>query len=135
MTSIEPAIVEFANEALYLAFNNRDLEQMDQLWSDLAPCVCIHPGRKPLHGKEEIMASWRDIFAAQNRAEQIACHSPRISVFSELCLVTCYEQLSAGWLIATNCFTLEEGRMRIFYHHAGQCMEPPDFEIESPILQ
>jgi ketosteroid isomerase-like protein len=135
MSIVDPAIIEFANEALYLAFNNRDLGQMDDLWADEHSCVCIHPGWKPVHGKEEIMASWRGIFTAQGEADRINCHEPSIISYGDFHVVTCYEELGAGWLIATNCFVLEGDKARLCYHQAGQCMEPPEFEPEERTLQ
>ena len=135
MKQVDRAVVEFANETLYLAFNGRDLREMDRLWADEHSTVCIHPGWQPLRGKEEIMASWRSIFGAQDAGDLINCHQPVVMSLSGMHLVTCYEQLGDGWLVATNCFIEEAGRLRICYHQAGQCMEAPDIDLPAPTLQ
>jgi SnoaL-like protein len=50
-----------ANRAFYRAFAERDVAGMDQIWAQTGAVVCLHPGQAPLHGRAEIMASWRGI--------------------------------------------------------------------------
>jgi len=117
MQNTDPAIVEFANDAFYLAFNSRDIEQMNQLWAEDYPTVCIHPGWSPLFGRDEILDSWTNIFAGQGSENQIICHEPRVLPQGDIFSVICYEQLPSGWLIATNNFIIESGRAKIVHHH------------------
>lgn len=132
----DPAIVLFANEAFYLAFNTRDFEAMDALWSKNIPPVCIHPGWTGLFSRDEIMSSWREIFDNQQAESVIVCHEPRVLFQGDIMSVICYEQLSQGWLVATNNFVVENEEVRIFHHQASQCMNAPEIsDIGKPIIQ
>ncbi|MBO6556321.1 MAG: nuclear transport factor 2 family protein [Pseudomonadales bacterium] len=135
MKSIDPAVIEFANEAFYLAFNNRDLKQMSYIWSVDYPSVCIHPGWAPLIGREDILQSWESIFAGQSEGTAIVCHGTRVLQQGDLFSVICFEQLSGGWLVAANNFIIEAGNARMVHHQASQCMEPPEFEQKAQTLQ
>jgi hypothetical protein len=133
---IDPAIVLFANDAFYLAFNNRDIVAMDQLWSRHTQPVCIHPGWDGLFSRDEIIQSWRDIFDNDNAQSSINCHQPRVLFQRDIISVVCYEELSQGWLVATNSFVMEDELPKIFHHQASQCMNAPDIsESEKPTLQ
>ena len=133
---IDPAIVLFANEAFYLAFNTRDLDAMDSLWSRHTPPVCIHPGWSGLFGRDEIMISWRDIFENQQVESVIVCHEPRVLFQGDVMSVICYEQLSQGWLVATNNFVVENEEVRIFHHQASQCVNAPEIsDLGKPTIQ
>ena len=123
---VNPEIVLFANEAFYLAFNNRDLEALEKLWARHTPPGCIHPGWSGLYNRNEIMKSWQDIFSNENAQQFILCHNSRIFFQQDIMSVICFEQLAEEWLIATNNFVLEEGDVRIFHHQASQCFDPPD---------
>src|SRR5260370_19971400 len=58
-----------ANRAFYRAFSERDAEAMDQIWAPTGAVVCLHPGQAPLHGRVEIMASWRAILSPPQGAK------------------------------------------------------------------
>jgi hypothetical protein len=135
MKLVDPAVIRFANDRFYLAFNNRDVVQMSNLWSEDYPCVCIHPGSTPLLGREEILESWRDIFGGEGAGVQIVCHSPRVFFQGDLFSVVCFEQLPAGWLVATNNFVMESGRVRLVHHQASQCMAPAELNESQTVLQ
>jgi hypothetical protein len=135
MNITDPAIVEFANDAFYLAFNTRDMESMDRLWALEYPSVCIHPGWSPLFGREEILQSWKGIFDGQEGSNSIICHEPRVLPLGNLFSVVCYEQLPAGWLVATNTFVIEDGLAKIVHHQAGQCLDPPELVQQSQTVQ
>jgi len=119
----EEAIVEFVNDAFYLAFNTRDIEKMAEIWSEMYPVVCIHPGWPPLFGREAVLQSWTRIFENQNA--QITCHEPHVFSQAGLISVVCYEQMQEGWLIATNNFVMQNGSATMIHHQAGLCPEPP----------
>ena len=135
MNNTDPAIVEFANDTFYLAFNSRDIGEMDRLWSIDYPTVCVHPGWAPLFGREDIMESWESIFSGQGDSNQIICHEPRVLPLGDVFSVVCYEQLQSGWLVATNNFVIEAGVARIVHHQAGQCMDPPELVHEPQTVQ
>ena len=130
MKTIDPAVIEFANAASYLAFNNRDMKQMADIWAVEYASVCIHPGWAPLFGREDILQSWESIFAGQPEGSTIVCHGARVLQQDDLYSVICYEQLPGGWLVATNNFVVEAGDARLVHHQASQCMEPP--EVDQP---
>ena len=135
MKSIDPAVIEFANEAFYLAFNSRDIKQMEAVWATDYPSVCIHPGRAPLYGRMEILQSWEAIFAAQPGDSMIVCHGARVLRQRDLYSVICFEQLAGVWLVATNNFVIETGEARLVHHQASQCIEPPEFEQPNRTVQ
>jgi ketosteroid isomerase-like protein len=135
MNIVDPAVIQFANDNFYLAFNSRDAVQMSGLWTEDYPCVCIHPGWAPLLGRDEILESWDNIFSGQEPGIQIVCHIPRVLVQGDLFSVICYEQLSAGWLVATNNFVIEAGSVRMVHHQASQCRVPPELDELPMVLQ
>jgi hypothetical protein len=51
-----------ANEAFYRAFEKKDIEAMNVIWSQGTGSLCIHPGRNVLRGWREIELSWSQIF-------------------------------------------------------------------------
>ena len=133
MNRVDPAVIQFANDNFYLAFNNRDAVRMSGLWSHDFPCVCIHPGWAPLLGREEILESWENIFREQGPSVPIVCHNPRVLLQGGLFSVICYEQLPTGWLVTTNNFVIEAGDVRMVHHQASQCVVPPELD-EAPVV-
>lgn len=129
---IDPTIVLFANDAFYLAFNNRDIEAMDNLWSRHTPPVCIHPGWSALFNRNEIIKSWEDIFGNQDENFDIIPHEPSVLFQQDIMSVICFEELPEGWLIATNNFVMENGEPKLFHHQASQCANPPDVSGRPP---
>lgn len=131
----EAAIVEFANDAFYAAFNAGDLEQMSAVWAREYPVVCIHPGWLPLFGREAVLQSWGRIFTSSTQNAQIACREPRIFLQAGLSSVICYEEMQSGWLIATNNFVMEHGDVMMVHHQAGFCSEPPNVSRKPQSVQ
>ena len=107
-----------ANAAFYDAFATSDIESMDELWARGVDVVCIHPGWPPLHGREEVMDSWRAILL-DGEAPDIVCDAPRASWLGETGLVTCIEQIGEQALVASNAFVLQGGVWQLVSHHAG----------------
>lgn len=117
--------VLFANEAFYLAFGSRDYSAMADIWASRAPVACIHPGWPPLHGREDVLESWRGIFGGDNPPE-ISCHAPRAYVYGDVATVLCYERVPQSYLIATNVFTREGGLWKLVHHQAGPTNGSPE---------
>ena len=107
-----------ANAAFYRAFQDRDLAAMDALWSQGDQVACIHPGWQALHGRDEVMASWRSILDSPD-APEIACSRASVVAAGEMAFVICVESLQGGTLAATNVFVRESGEWRIVHHQAG----------------
>ena len=127
----EHAAVLFANDAFYLAFANRDLDAMEDIWAKETSITCIHPGWDPLSDRDEVMDSWEAILNNPN-ATNISCKNPTVRVFGEIACVTCHEVLDQGFLVATNLFAQEDGQWKIIHHQAGAA--PPPEEKESDPL-
>lgn len=125
----ETALVDFANDAFYAAFNSGDKEGMAALWAGSVPVTCIHPGWPPTIGRDDVVESWNNILgAAENR---VMHHTIDVFRQGEVYSVLCYEELPGGWLIATNNFVIEGGEAKIIHHQAGPCQSPdalPDRE-------
>lgn len=116
--------VLFSNEAFYLAFSQKDVSVMDNLWSRTAPLVCVHPGWLRLTVRAEIIASWKGIL---ENPEQPGMDflEPEVHGHGDVQLVTCYEVLPGGVCLATNGFVLEDSGWRMVLHHSGACAQLP----------
>jgi SnoaL-like domain len=108
-----------ANQAFYDAFIRGDLAAIDALWAQRAPVACIHPGWDALHGREDVMASWRAILSGEE-TPTIRCARPSAYLLGESAYVVCSEVLGGAELVATNVFCLEDGEWRLVLHQAGQ---------------
>lgn len=119
MREIE-AEVEATNEAFYKAFRERNASAMTALWARNVPVACVHPGMKAIEGHASVMASWRGILG-HPQAPVMECTRARVHLLGTTAFVTCLEGTvgEPPRLVATNIFTLEEGRWRIVHHHAG----------------
>jgi len=107
-----------ANLAFYDAINAGDIEEMDALWANQAPVACAHPGWPALHGRDEVISSWRSILMGP-APPKILCVAPHATAFGEVGYVMCREQLDSQTLVATNLFVREQGLWLIALHHAG----------------
>ena len=124
-----------ANKAFYAAFTAGDFNRMAEVWADGEAWVsCMHPNMAPLHGRDDVMASWKQILAGPGAAERtigkIEAERVRCSVTGSTALVTCFESLDgADALVATNVFRKDakSGRWRMVLHQAGQVMQPGVF--------
>ncbi len=124
------AILE-ANEAFYRAFRERNFEAMDELWSAEAQVACIHPGWRPLSGREAVMASWRGILKNPT-SPQVRCEHPRITTAGEMAFVVCCEDVGGARMAATNIYVKEGGRYRIVHHAAGPIAPQMDVSFDAP---
>lgn len=118
----------FANDAFYLAFNNRDFAAMDALWSGEAQVSCIHPGGGPIFDREAVMESWRSILGNES-VVPIRFHAPRVRVLGDCAIVVCFEEIAGNMLIAANMFQ-RQGRdqdheWKMVHHQAGPTAESP----------
>lgn len=120
----DAAAVLFVNEAFYDAFAARDVEAMKMLWSRKAPVTCVHPGWRPLVGRDPVMDSWAAILTNPG-APRISCHNPSAFLLGAVAYVLCYERIEGSFLTATNVFVREESSWRLVHHQAGPASEPP----------
>ncbi len=108
-----------ANHAFYDAFARGDMEAFDALWARDAPVACIHPGWGALHGRDEVMASWRAIL--NGGTQRVRCTHPSAHVLGDCAYVVCGETVGGGEaeLVATNVFCREDGAWKLVLHQAG----------------
>lgn len=104
------------NGEFYRAFAAGDFVAMDGLWAEQAAVLCIHPGWAKLHGRDEVMASWRSIL---RRPMAIGARDEVAVCLGEVGVVVCVEVLADGELAATNVFVREAGGWRLMHHQAG----------------
>lgn len=122
----QEAAVLFANEAFYLAFSTRDLKTMEGLWSRDAPITCVHPGWRPLIGREQVMESWVTILGNPG-SPTVEFRSARAFLYGNVACVLGYEVLQEGALAATNTFVMEGVNWKLVHHHASPVADSPEF--------
>ncbi len=118
------AAVLFANDAFYLAFRNRDAKAMNEVWAHRESITCIHPGWRPLTGRQAVMESWRSILA-NPASPDVRCIGAEAHVIEDAAYVLCYEVTPQGSLIATNIFIRDGGSWRMVHHQSGPSPTPP----------
>jgi hypothetical protein len=106
-----------ANQAFYEAFARGSFADVDALWAKRAPVACVHPGWDALHGRAEVMASFRSIL--ENGGPTVSCARPTAYVLGESAYVVCGENVGEAELVATNLFVREDGAWRMVFHQAG----------------
>lgn len=121
----EREMVLFANEAFYRAFADRDVQAMEAVWSESAPCACVHPGWGPLSGREEVLESWAAIIA-NPESPDIRCHNAVAHIYDGTAFVICYEEIAGQYLVATNVFVREGSLWKMVHHQAGPTATEPE---------
>ena len=114
-----------ANAAFYDAFAGGDIEAMDELWARSLPVACIHPGWPALHGREDVMTSWRSILL-DGEPPPIRADGARAALLGAAGYVVCIERIGDESLVATNVFALEQGIWQIVHHQAGPLADDAD---------
>jgi ketosteroid isomerase-like protein len=119
-----------ANAAFYRAFSARDAQAMEALWAERQPVACAHPGWDVLTGRDEVLDSWRRLFASGGTPARMSCSRAEAHVLGDVAFVTCHEVIPGGRLLATNVFAREGGAWRMVHHQAspiapGQERPPP----------
>jgi ketosteroid isomerase-like protein len=127
--SIRDAVL-FANEAFYRAFADGDAKAMEALWARQGPVACVHPGWQAMTSRQEIMETWRRIFANDAKPD-VECHAAQAFVQGDTAFVICYEEIGRNVLVATNIFRREGGVWQMVHHHAGPA---PSLPPEGPDL-
>ncbi len=116
-TAAREAVLE-ANETFYRAFNASDIESMDSLWARALPVACVHPNWAALHGREEVMESWRNILGNPDQPRVVAGGST-VHMIGDVAYVLTQELVSGQPLAATNVFAIEDGAWRLVHHHSS----------------
>lgn len=117
--------VLFANSAFYIAFTNRDMAAMGEVWASGEGVSCIHPGWPTLYGRDEVLKSWASILRNPN-APRMKVHNARVTMMGDAAMVTCIEELNGRqFLAATNIFVRVGSAWRMTHHQAGQAQVDP----------
>jgi hypothetical protein len=123
----------FANEAFYLAFNQKDPAAMRQVWSESAELLCLHPGWPALIGREAVLSSWDNILTNQNQV-RVQMYQPQAVTVANTdghaVMVICYEQVGSTVMVATNLFVTEDSLPKLMAHQSGPCGDPPPAPTE-----
>jgi uncharacterized protein (TIGR02246 family) len=119
---------ERANASLYAAFENADLDALEELWDDADDVACIHPGSPVLSGRRDVLRSWTALLANSGYL-QFVLSNVNIRISGEVAVVTCEENILAdisardgligGTAVATNVFRRRDGRWRLWVHHSS----------------
>jgi ketosteroid isomerase-like protein len=117
MNDNEDAVIT-ANNDFYLAFNNSDMDKMEDIWSRQNEVSVVHPGWDLLTGRGEVLMSWRQILK-NSTLNKISCDNVWVNRVGDVASVICIEQLDDVELVATNIFVREEGAWKLIHHHAG----------------
>jgi ketosteroid isomerase-like protein len=107
-----------ANEAFYRAFNEKDFEAMEEVWSSSEEVSCIHPGWNVLSGREDVLGSWRTILGNPDQP-RIVFGGAAIQLLGDTALVVCRELVAGSPLAATNIFVNEAGSWKLVHHQSG----------------
>jgi ketosteroid isomerase-like protein len=107
-----------ANQAFYDAFTRSDLDAIEDLWASLTPVACIHPGWDALHGREDVLESFRAILGSGG-APRVTCIDPAATRMGDAAFVVCHEAIDDTHLVATNVFVRENGQWKLVHHQAG----------------
>ncbi len=126
----QEAAVLFANEAFYLAFATRDVKSMNELWSEKSSVTCVHPGWRPLIGREDVVESWLTLLG-NPAAPHVEFRDARAFIYGQTATVLCFEVMREGILVATNIFVHEETGWRMVHHHATPVAEQIEFEEQT----
>ncbi|MEB3210860.1 MAG: nuclear transport factor 2 family protein [Leptolyngbyaceae bacterium] len=124
MTDIQA--VQAANEAFYRAFEKKNIEAMEEVCSKGAGCLCIHPGRSPLKGWDNIRQSWVQIFRNTQYLEiDIEVKETEVNgAIAYIVLIETVRQVMRGrqmvaQSVATNIFEKMGDRWYLIHHHGS----------------
>ncbi len=122
-----------ANEAFYSAFESLDIKEMEKVWLKESYVQCIHPGWRSQTGWEDLINSWRQIFA-NTKEMHFLLADVKVEVRESLAWVTLYENInsrvgqetSSGVILSTNIFEKRQDKWYIIHHHGGPAMPPSE---------
>ncbi|MCE2510300.1 MAG: nuclear transport factor 2 family protein [Alphaproteobacteria bacterium] len=123
MTGSEDVLA--ANGEFYRAFAAGDLAAMTLILAEASTVTCIHPGWRPIFGREKVLKSWREIFT---NPPPVLCHNERVIRHGGAAVVLCEEVIGEMRLAATNIFVLEADSWRLVHHQASLMTPSPEAE-------
>jgi ketosteroid isomerase-like protein len=123
------AAVVAANEALYTAVEEGDLDRLTALWVDDREPVCVHPGAAAIRGRDQVLRSWAFVMASTDYI-QFFLTDVQVSVTGDVAVLTCMENvltggadptgnLDGGRAQAVNVFARSTGGWRVWAHQSS----------------
>lgn len=127
--------VTAANQELYAAFEEADLDRMQAVWDEAEDVCCVHPGWPLIVGRARVMRSW-SVLMANTSYIQFFLTGVTAVVDGDTAVVVCEENILTGLddaseglggsqrVVATNVFRRREGAWRLWLHHASPVLAP-----------
>ena len=115
-----------ANDRFYQALTELDAGAMEEIWLREAWVRCVHPGWQMLSGWDEVLESWRQIFA-NTMSHRVEASDVTVRLFGELAWVLCLERIvgspesgtPVSFAQGTNLFVETPSGWRMILHHAS----------------
>ena len=124
--------VRKSQSQFYEAFSSGDYEAMSTVWSDMSHVRCVHPGMESIEGRDDVLASWKQIFeSALPPTEggvptikfEIEPAKTQINISGLTAICSCIEKTKGGGeLEALNIYQRENGCWKMILHHASPIM-------------
>ncbi|MFD0263714.1 nuclear transport factor 2 family protein [Kitasatospora indigofera] len=139
-----------ANQALYEALENGDLEAVEQAWlgageaDDKGGVVCVHPGWPVLRGRAQVTRSYM-LIMMNTEYIQFFLTDVEAEVQGDVALVTCTENILSGGeaeeegelgplvggkVVSTNLFRRTVDGWKLWSHHGSPVLTSGDDEDE-----
>lgn len=122
------AEIEQVNASLYAAWEDADVDALEQLWDTADDISCVHPGSPVFSGRRDVLRSWTALLANSGYL-QFVLSNVEIRLEGEVAVVTCEENILAdvsptdglvgGTAVATNVFRRRDDRWRLWVHHSS----------------
>jgi ketosteroid isomerase-like protein len=126
-----------ANEELYAAFEEGDIDRMEAIWDDAEDVSCIHPGWPLLRGRARVLRSWSVIMANTNYI-QFFLTGVHAVIDADVAVVTCEENIltavadpdgglsQSAKVVSTNVFRRRDDGWRLWLHHGSPVLAPSE---------
>lgn len=139
-----------ANQALYEALENGDLEGVEAAWlgpdeaDDKTGAVCVHPGWPVLRGRAQVTRSYM-LIMMNTEYIQFFLTDVECEVQGDVALVTCTENILSGGeaeeegelgplvggkVVSTNLFRRTASGWKLWSHHGSPVLTSGDDEDE-----
>jgi ketosteroid isomerase-like protein len=134
-TDADVDAVTAANQQLYAAFEQADIDAMEAVWDAADDVQCVHPGWPLLSGRARVMRSW-SVLMANTSYIQFFLTDVTTAVYGDVAVVTCTESILTGIedqdaglagsqrVVSTNMFRRRDGGWRLWLHHGSPVLAP-----------
>ncbi|MBI4821646.1 MAG: nuclear transport factor 2 family protein [Deltaproteobacteria bacterium] len=130
--------VEELARTFYDAFETRNIDRMEALWSHSGHARCIHPGWEPVVGWGEIRQSWIEIFRSMDTIDfeivdahvEVSDQLAWANVVVHASMVTEEGESFETLVVATNVFERRGSDWSIVLHHSSHVLEDDEEDSE-----